>query len=262
DQSMVLDNLSALEERIRRAKFEPFGDMFELFYIDVYLRMGDNARAAAWLKKHDFYSLAELDLIDRDQYLLWAEAHLFQIRQAAPNYDDEACQRRVDFCSRLLSIGRAASDFMLSLYMHLILAELHDFLGDHDARNEQMTAALNMAEVSGVIQPIIQVRPLVAKVEQQIDRSQFRLLDRILQSADSAEPAIGVLPELDIAVELTGRELDVLRSLAEGLSNKEIELQHVISKNTVRTHLRNLYSKLDVSSRTQAVLKAQEMGLI
>ena len=263
DRPAALDYLNELDDRIRRAKFEPFGDMFELFYIDVvHMRLEDGTQAIAWLEKHDFYNLTELDLIDRDQYLLWAEVHLFILRQAAPDVDHEACQRLIDFCSKLLQTGRAASDFMLSLYMHLILAELYDFQGDVDARNQQMISALNMADVSGVIQPLVEIRPIVAKVAEQIDRPQFRMLDRILQAAESSQPVSGVLPDLDIAIELTGRELDVLRSLAEGLSNKEIESKHVISRNTVRTHLRNLYSKLDVSSRTQAVLKAQEMGLI
>jgi DNA-binding CsgD family transcriptional regulator len=58
------------------------------------------------------------------------------------------------------------------------------------------------------------------------------------------------------------RELEVLQCLAQGLSNEEIAAQLFISLNTVKTHLSNLYFKLDVKRRTQAVEKARTMGII
>jgi DNA-binding NarL/FixJ family response regulator len=61
---------------------------------------------------------------------------------------------------------------------------------------------------------------------------------------------------------LTDRELEVLRALARGLSNREIAEQLVITEGTVKNHVSNLIAKLEVRDRTQAVLKAQELGLI
>ncbi len=59
---------------------------------------------------------------------------------------------------------------------------------------------------------------------------------------------------------LTKREMEVLRMLAEGLSNKEIASKLYISPRTVQTHLSNIFSKMGVSSRTEAVLKALKEG--
>lgn len=61
---------------------------------------------------------------------------------------------------------------------------------------------------------------------------------------------------------LTERETDVLRLLAEGKSNKEIALQLSIGEKTVKTHVSNILSKLNVSSRTQAALYAARIGLV
>jgi DNA-binding CsgD family transcriptional regulator len=61
---------------------------------------------------------------------------------------------------------------------------------------------------------------------------------------------------------ISQRELDVLQLLAKGLSNEEIAGRLFVSQNTVKTHLSNLYFKLDVKRRTQAVEKARSMGLI
>jgi LuxR family transcriptional regulator, maltose regulon positive regulatory protein len=61
---------------------------------------------------------------------------------------------------------------------------------------------------------------------------------------------------------LSDRELEVLHWLAAGLSNPEIGARLVISLSTVKGHTANIYSKLGVNSRTQAVAKARELGIL
>jgi two-component system, NarL family, response regulator LiaR len=61
---------------------------------------------------------------------------------------------------------------------------------------------------------------------------------------------------------LTGQEVRVLEALATGQSNKEIARSLGLSPNTVKTHVGNLYAKLEVSRRTQAVGKARDLHLI
>lgn len=60
---------------------------------------------------------------------------------------------------------------------------------------------------------------------------------------------------------ITERECSVLELLAAGQSNKEIARSLGLSPNTVKTHLANLYEKLEVERRTQAVDKARQLGL-
>lgn len=61
--------------------------------------------------------------------------------------------------------------------------------------------------------------------------------------------------------QLSRRELDILRSMTIGLSNEEIAQRMVIAENTVRWHIKNIYSKLQVHNRAQAILKAQSLRL-
>jgi LuxR family maltose regulon positive regulatory protein len=61
---------------------------------------------------------------------------------------------------------------------------------------------------------------------------------------------------------LSEREIEVLRLMAEGCKYKEIADRLVVSINTVRHHTRNVYGKLDVNSRTQAIGRARELNLL
>jgi len=61
---------------------------------------------------------------------------------------------------------------------------------------------------------------------------------------------------------LTGRELEVLQAAARGLTNKAIGVLLSISDRTVQGHLRRIFEKLDVANRTEAVVKASQLGLL
>jgi len=67
---------------------------------------------------------------------------------------------------------------------------------------------------------------------------------------------------LSLKDQLTPRELDVLKCLSQGLTNREIALQLDVSVRTVTTHVRNILDKLQLDNRTQAALFAAEQGVI
>jgi NarL family two-component system response regulator LiaR len=79
-----------------------------------------------------------------------------------------------------------------------------------------------------------------------------KMMSRLLGTGGDAAPT----------EELTRRELDVLKCVAQGMSNAEIAQALSISVPTVHSHVHNMLSKLNLSSRTQAALYAVEIGLI
>jgi LuxR family transcriptional regulator, maltose regulon positive regulatory protein len=105
-------------------------------------------------------------------------------------------------------------------------------------------------------------RALVAQARELIDcfvdpGSLPTLLEQTTQTPTSAPRR-----RVQVAAPLTERELGVLRLLPTRLSNQEIGRELYVSVNTVRTHVRSIYRKLEVTTRAEAVAHARELGLI
>ena len=95
--------------------------------------------------------------------------------------------------------------------------------------------------------------------------------ESVLQPSVAAKvlARIGELPELageprrqPLVDQLTHRELEVLRALADGLSNREAADRLYLSEGTVKNHVTSVLAKLGVRDRTQAALRARELGLL
>lgn len=69
-------------------------------------------------------------------------------------------------------------------------------------------------------------------------------------------------PKAQVTLGISARELEVLRELAAGHSNKEIARRLAVSPNTVKTHVARLFEKLQARRRTDAINKARELGLV
>jgi DNA-binding NarL/FixJ family response regulator len=111
-----------------------------------------------------------------------------------------------------------------------------------DISSAEMAAAIRtVAAGDGLIQPSV-TRRVMAE------------FSRLAESRDQAESSL--------AEPLTDRELEVLRLIAQGLSNQEIADQLVITVGTVKNHVSSLLGKLGARDRTQAVIKAQELYLV
>ncbi len=89
---------------------------------------------------------------------------------------------------------------------------------------------------------------------------------QLVRSAESGAPADlaeePAKPIAGIAESLTAREIDILRFLARGHSNRDLADRLAVSQNTVKFHLRNVFTKLDVGNRMQAVEAARHFKLI
>jgi LuxR family transcriptional regulator, maltose regulon positive regulatory protein len=139
-------------------------------------------------------------------------------------------------------------------------------LPDRDGRWEELEQALRLAAARGYVRPLLDggepVRALLqASLSRPMSPSARTYATRVLARFDAADRAAHPRSGIDLMEPLTDREEEVLGHLFSGRSNKAIARAMFVSIETVKTHLKHVYGKLDVTSRSDAVTRARELGL-
>jgi LuxR family maltose regulon positive regulatory protein len=135
-------------------------------------------------------------------------------------------------------------------------------LGDRREAESSLERALDLAEPEGLVLPFILVPAPELLERQPRHRTAHAMLLRTIVAllAGVSPPARrdrGALPE-----ELSEAELRIVRYLSSNLKAPEIAAELCVSANTVRTHIRHVYAKLDAHDRNDAVARARELGLL
>jgi LuxR family maltose regulon positive regulatory protein len=136
-------------------------------------------------------------------------------------------------------------------------------LGDVSAALVSLERALTLAEPEGYVRLFLDEGPPAARLL-------YRAAERGIQPTYAGR-LLAAFPEApsrlppsspSIIEPLTERERQILQLIAEGLTNKEVARELVLSVGTVKVHAHNIYGKLGVSGRTQAIAKGRELGLL
>jgi LuxR family maltose regulon positive regulatory protein len=143
---------------------------------------------------------------------------------------------------------------LATLEQAVILAQPGGFIRPFVEPGPELADLLNRLHSQGVAQDYI--AQILAAFPIDLRLGEEKIVNRkpVLSEAEVSETQNLIEP-------LTNRELDVLSLLAQGLSNKEIAVQLVITPGTVAQHTHNIYQKLMVRNRRQAVIKATELGI-
>ena len=142
----------------------------------------------------------------------------------------------------------------------------HERVAIHDEQGalRAIERALDLAEPRGYANPILRYgAPVRSLLRRRIAAGTgHRAFAGELLSALEEQPALRRRGGEPLLEPLSGRELAVLRFLPTLMSNAEIASEMFVSVNTVKTHLKHIYSKLDVSERRDAVRRGRELHLL
>jgi LuxR family maltose regulon positive regulatory protein len=243
------------------------------FEAEYALRRGHVAKASQWAERFRSEPFTV-------PYLFYYP-HLTLVRILMAQDTSDSRQQAADILNQL-------NDFLISIHNKqfqinvLALQAVHlDTLGEKSAALDKLTKALNLAEPSGFIRIFVDLGPQMFGLLKQLLRQNVAL-DYIRQilaafrdderavvpeaadqpTASPPKPRRPFPPSQSPVEPLTNRELDVLDLLEQRLSNNEIADNLFISPKTVKKHLENIYGKLNVNSRRQAVEKATALGIL
>ena len=254
-------DFSGIEELIREIeKLEQISDVppwitpwTEAWKARIWLMRGNLDRAVSWAEERGLKLDDDLNPLREPEYIMFAR---ILIAESRLNDAMELLER--------LSKAEEKGGHILRQIETLLLKTL--ILKEQRNINESFISlgtALSLAEPGGYIRIFLDEGPLIAELlERMLDGKTdvARAYVKKILSAFRMEKVIEA--EEGLAENLSDRELEVLRLIAAGLSNKKITEALFVSLSTVKTHLRNIYAKLNVHSRTEAIVKAKTLELL
>ncbi|MEZ4865558.1 MAG: LuxR C-terminal-related transcriptional regulator [Caldilineaceae bacterium] len=239
----------------------------------VWVKQGRLGEALAWVQEREQSVDDDLSYLREFEHITLARVLLAQQQSKR---EPGALQAALDLLTRLLTAAEAGGRMGSALEILVLQALAHAAQDNIAQALVPLARALTLAEPEGYVRLFVDEGPpmavlLQAAAQQGIAPHYVQQLRtalaptagdtpvtppvRVVQAAAAAAPPSLLEP-------LSDRELEVLRLLNTDLKGPEIARELVVSLNTMRTHTKNIYSKLGVNSRRAAVRRAKELELI
>jgi LuxR family maltose regulon positive regulatory protein len=238
------------------------------FQAELALRQRNIAKASRWASEFDPEPFRTTNRFFLPQPLLVK----VRLAQNTP----ESLQQAAGLLSRLQDFYTSIHNRRFLIDVLLLQALLHDARGEESEALSVIERTITLAEPGGFIRPFVDLGPKMAGLLNRLVKQKFavKYVGRLLAAfrkegtgnlgtaADEQTVASLSSSETFLNETLTNREIDILTLLAQRLSNKEIAEKLFLSPKTVKAHLYNIYQKLNVSTRRQAVEKANALSLL
>jgi LuxR family maltose regulon positive regulatory protein len=211
-----------------------------------------------------------------DEPGLWREGEYLALARVL--IADGSAETTIDLIRKVVSAARAANRDGNLVEVLAVQAMAYQALGDDLPAQMALKEGLKLAEAASYVRTFLDEGPPMMAMLQQIYQTLKKdktgrpslsrgYLERLLL-AFRAEVGSGSVKgeakevEQPLVEPFSERELEIMRSIAAGRSNQEIAEQLFVALSTVKWHVNNIYGKLNVRSRTQAIARAQRLGLI
>jgi LuxR family maltose regulon positive regulatory protein len=241
--------------------------------VRLWSAQGRVAEIARWIQETDLRVDDPVSFVRELEHIILARA-LVAVGREQP--EERYLDGALDLLARLLEMAESRGWVGKAIEVLVLEALAHQGRGDTDAALVALERALSVAEPRGYLRTFVDEGPRMASLLHEAAARGLapdyvrRLLAAFVEAMDTDSPgateaapvSLGHRPQSALVESLTERELEVLQLIAEGLSNREIADRLVLALSTVKVHTRNIYGKLGVHSRTQAVMRAQELGLL
>ena len=266
----LLEEAEQFEDRGRTSQI-PFPiPRIETTQARLWLDQGSLNSARSWVTGWERKLSLQEELHCSDEEELLALLHVL-LAQARTQKNEKALDEAKQLISRLLQTVKTTGRKRHVLELYLLQALLDQMLGNVPQALASLQQALALAEPEGYIRPFVNagepMATLLREVSQSIPSSYYNMLLAAFPAEAQHEKiekntSTFSLLSNPLTDPLTKQELKTLRLLTTSLAIPEIAVELVVEVSTVRTHIKRIYSKLDVHTRLEAVQKAKELRLL
>ena len=213
-----------------------------------------------WAREQQLTADDEVEYLREFDHITLARLRIAQYQQG----EHDAIHEALRLLQRLLQAAEAGYRHGSALEILILLALAHKVNSDTPQARAKLERALELAQSEGYIQLFIsEGQPMQRLLDDVSQQGVMPVYTRKLLNAFEASPDDVMSPANQQLIEpLSERELEILQLVADGLSNREISDRLYLALSTVKGHNRNIYGKLGVKRRTEAVALARELGLL
>jgi len=250
DLDSALVALEDVEPIVQRMGISDVQDWVNALRAEVWLEQGDSEVALHWAAG---FTGSINDIIY--PAIPVALAHVW----LAKGRPDEALRLLDHALQAAEQVGRMGN----AIQILVVKALAHRERGDPDQALDDLEKALALAEPEGYFRVFVdEGRPIVRLLARAAARNPASDYIQNLLEWLGEPHSTGTVAPTQLVEPLTPRELQILQLLADGATNPEIANELVLAVNTVKKHISNIYGKLGVSNRVQAVAQAHQLGLL
>jgi LuxR family maltose regulon positive regulatory protein len=261
----ALGNDEQAREALQEAKqvfagFSPWGsDMVAAHQAHLDLMCGEVKSAERWAQASDLNIEGELELHRELEYLALARVFIAQNR----------FEQALSLLGRLYQTAQAIGKMRSVLETLMLQAMALSAQGHTEQALIKLEQALAVGEPENYVRIFVDEGPPMARLLYEAltrgiapDYTRRLLAAFPIAEPEQTDPSKAQAPKSELVEPLSERELEVLQLIAEGLTNPEIAARLYVTLNTVKVHTRNIYGKLGVNNRTQAVARARALGIL
>jgi LuxR family maltose regulon positive regulatory protein len=245
-------------ERLYRRDFFPNVRPVAALMARVWVALGRLGEALSWVREQGLSAEDDLSYLREFEHITLARVLLARSKN---DRADRFMLEAMGLLSRLLKAAQEGERTGSVLEILVLQALTCQAQGEIPAALVPLERALMLAEPEGYVRIFVDEGPPMAILLQEVAKhgiapNYVRQLLIALGSASDRTPV-----KQDLIEPLSERELEVFRLLRTDLDGPEIARELIVSLNTLRTHTKNIYSKLGVNNRRAAVRRAEELGL-
>lgn len=259
DMDAALETCGRIESMAFESDFPPWiTGMTAAWQARIWLAKDEVEAASQWAEQRGLDAPGALLVADEIGFFSLFDHLILARTLLAQDRTTEA----EELLAQLLKIAEMGGQTARVIETLILQALTHHAAGDVVRAMEAFHAALTLAEPCGFIRIFVDEGPPVAQLLRQ---SAALGLDSGYAGRLLAAFPVGEAPQTAPAAliePLSERETEILQLISKGLTNQEIANRLFLALNTVKSHTRSIYGKLDVHNRTQAVARARTLGIL
>jgi LuxR family maltose regulon positive regulatory protein len=232
----------------------------------VYVKQGRLTEALGWAREGGLSADDDLSYLREFEHITLARVLIAQYRSDGV---DGSILEAMELLERLLKAAEEGRRMGSVIEILALQALAQEAQGNIPLALAPLERALALAEPEGYVRVFVsEGQPMARLLYEGLSRGIAPDYVRQLSAAfpdiepDQIGPPKTQVPESELVEPLSEREIEVLQLIAEGLTNQEVATRLYLSLHTVKVHARNIYGKLGVKNRTQAVARGKALGIL